>query len=423
MIVRKFSDATKQLTRISILSSFVLSVVFGGVILIREIRNTASKFVEFSTEEARTLSREMTKSNVEPSSAHLRAFLESRADVPNGHLLKAQIVSVTGEILADTVEDVKTDSSPPYELKIEEDSVGQVRHRIDWGHQVTLELMLPVVLADGVIEEHLRVMYRVNQSVVSEAQWSVAGSVGETILIVILTAGFIYPMVRRLNQNLMKERQRMLEANIAILDGLGAAIAQRDSDTGSHNYRVTYYSIRLAEAAGLPPEQIRSLIKGAFLHDVGKIGVRDSILLKPGKLTDVEFEEMKTHVDHGLRIVKQVAWLNDASDVVGGHHEKWNGSGYPNRLSKENIPLNARVFAVADVFDALTSRRPYKEPFPVEQAESILMEGRNQHFDPELVDLFLSRCRSLMRETSELDETALKNLLRAAAFPYFETAN
>jgi len=419
MKIGKFSDTTKQLTHISALSAVILSIFFGGIVLIREIRDMEQKFVAFSSSEAMILSRELTKPTLVPSSAHLLDFLERRSDVPNGHLLKARIISVNGKVLADTIEPSQVKSQYSYELKVEEDPSHRLDHRIDWGDVLTLELMLPLVLAEGMVEEYLQVLYQVDPGVVSEAKLSVASSVGETIFIVIMTALFIYPLVRRLNRNLENERQGLLDANIAILDGLGAAIAQRDSDTGSHNYRVTYYSIRLAEAAGIPPSKIRCLIKGAFLHDVGKIGVRDEILLKPGKLTPVEFEEMKTHVDHGLRIVNQVAWLKDASDVVGGHHEKWNGSGYPQSLDGENIPRNARVFAVADVFDALTSRRPYKEPFSVEQSEAILNEGRGQHFDPYLLDLFLERCRGLLDETQNLDESALKDLLKSSAFPYF----
>ena len=126
-----------------------------------------------------------------------------------------------------------------------------------------------------------------------------------------------------------------------------------------------------------------------FLHDVGKIGVRDSILLKPGRLDKDEYEIMKTHVRHGLDIVKRSAWLKDATDVVGYHHEKFNGEGYFENLAGEKIPIAARIFAIADVFDALTSERPYKKAFSLEQAISILKEGKETHFDPQLLDVFI----------------------------------
>src|SRR5690606_25377678 len=110
---------------------------------------------------------------------------------------------------------------------------------------------------------------------------------------------------------------------------------------------------------------MHALIKGALLHDVGKIGVSDGILLKPGRLTDDEFKEMRRHVEYGYDIVGPVRWLSDACDVVRHHHEKYDGSGYDGKLSNGQIPLAARIFAIADVFDALTSRRPYKEPMTV----------------------------------------------------------
>ena len=148
-------------------------------------------------------------------------------------------------------------------------------------------------------------------------------------------------------------------------------------------------------AAGLPAAEMRLLLKGAFLHDVGKLGIRDAILLKPGRLDPAEFGEMKRHVDHGLDIIARSSWLKDAVSVVGHHHEKWDGSGYGSGLKGDQIPLAARIFAVADVFDALTSRRPYKEPLPVEEALAILEQGRGAHFDPGVLDLFAPLARPL----------------------------
>jgi len=151
---------------------------------------------------------------------------------------------------------------------------------------------------------------------------------------------------------------------------------------------VTIYSVRLGEAVGVDAATIRRLIKGAFLHDVGKIGVRDNILLKLGRLTPEEFEEMKKHVQYGLDIVGACRWLKDSSEVVGCHHEKYDGSGYDGGLRGEEIPLNARLFAIADVFDALTSARPYKQPFSYDETMKTLVQGAGTHFDPELLEVF-----------------------------------
>lgn len=205
---------------------------------------------------------------------------------------------------------------------------------------------------------------------------------------VIVTALIVYPTIRSLIIKLEKQTEQLVYANIDTLKVLGSAVAKRDSDTDAHNYRVTFYSVRLAEAVGLNEKHIRALIKGAFLHDVGKIAIRDSVLLKPGSLDSEEHSEMQSHVRHGLDIVENASWLADAAQVVGGHHEKYDGSGYPNRLAGEAIPLTARIFAIADVFDALTSERPYKKPMLPDEALAIMRQDRGRHFDPALFSAF-----------------------------------
>jgi len=164
---------------------------------------------------------------------------------------------------------------------------------------------------------------------------------------------------------------------------------------------------------------MRSLIKGAFIHDVGKIAIRDSILLKPGRLDADEFAEMKTHVSHGGDIVRQTEWLADAAEVVKYHHEKFDGSGYLTGLGGEDIPVIARIFAIADVFDALTSARPYKQPLSLERSVEILLEGRGTHFDPKLLDAFLAIAASLYATYSGREEGDLATELQAASDPYF----
>jgi HD-GYP domain-containing protein (c-di-GMP phosphodiesterase class II) len=173
---------------------------------------------------------------------------------------------------------------------------------------------------------------------------------------------------------------------------------------------VTIYSVRIAEARGLTTRTIQTLIKGAFLHDVGKIGIEDNILLKPGKLDENEFKIMQKHVDYGEEIVERSEWLKDALEVVGYHHEKINGKGYPRKLSGEEIPITARIFAIVDVFDALTSKRPYKEPFSFDDSILILEEGRGTHFDPLLIDAFKKIAKPLYDSFANKDEAAVKEL-------------
>jgi HD-GYP domain-containing protein (c-di-GMP phosphodiesterase class II) len=164
---------------------------------------------------------------------------------------------------------------------------------------------------------------------------------------------------------------------------------------------------------------MRGLIKGAFLHDAGKIGIRDDILHKPGRLDADEFRIMRTHVEHGLDIVKHSSWLAQAQDVVGCHHEKYDGSGYPRGLAGDAIPLEARIFAIADVFDALTSRRPYKEPLSYAATMAILEEGRGTHFDPTLLDRFAGIAPRLHAEYSGRDDARLREELRGIVRRFF----
>jgi len=244
--------------------------------------------------------------------------------------------------------------------------------------------------------------------------WSAAGL---AVAFVLATALIVYPIMRGLLGKLEKQAEHLLYANVDIIKVLGSAIAKRDSDTDAHNFRVTLYSVRLAEAIGLDEPSIRSLIKGAFLHDVGKIAIRDAILLKPGRLTTEEFTEMQSHVGHGLEIVESAGWLADAAQVIGGHHEKYDGSGYPNGLSGEAIPITARIFAIADVFDALTSVRTYKNALSPEQALEILREGAGRHFDPALVEAF-DPLASVLHALLDQQEDVLRPMLDGVVRPY-----
>jgi HD-GYP domain-containing protein (c-di-GMP phosphodiesterase class II) len=210
-----------------------------------------------------------------------------------------------------------------------------------------------------------------------------------TFVVVATTSLIIYPLVLGLIRRAEGLSLRLLDANLEVLQTLGGAIAKRDSDTDAHNYRVTLYAVRLAEAVGIDEGTMQGLIKGAFLHDVGKIGTEDRVLLKPGRLDDEEFTIMRRHVGHGIDIVARSSWLDDAIPVVSCHHEKYDGTGYPQTLKGKEIPMGARIFAIADVFDALTSVRPYKKAFPLKEALEILQEGRGKHFDPELLDRFV----------------------------------
>jgi putative two-component system response regulator len=200
----------------------------------------------------------------------------------------------------------------------------------------------------------------------------------------------------------LRTRQLKLTQD-AILDMLAGVTSYRDNETGGHIKRTTYYSEVLVNnllkqsrpGYRIDDSYAQSVIKTAKLHDIGKVAVPDTILLKPGKLTDEEFDKIKMHTIYGARMIDDsIEELGDTSgfllvarEIVISHHEKWNGAGYPNKLKGADIPLSGRIMAIADVYDALISRRPYKSGFTHEDAMGIIFKDTGTHFDPVLVDI------------------------------------
>ena len=172
------------------------------------------------------------------------------------------------------------------------------------------------------------------------------------------------------------------------LKALTAALETRDSETHGHSERVVTYSLRLGREYGLSSEEMKALEFGSLLHDIGKIGVPDSILRKPAKLTEEEWVRMREHPLHGQQILRGIEFLQGASRVVAQHHEKWDGTGYPLGLRKEDIDICARIFAVADAFDAITSDRVYRRGKPYEAAAKELDDWTGRQFDPRVVEAF-----------------------------------
>ena len=194
------------------------------------------------------------------------------------------------------------------------------------------------------------------------------------------------------------------------LQALTAALETRDAETHGHSERVVTFSLRLGREYGLTAPQMKALEFGSLLHDIGKIGVPDAILRKPGKLTDEEWVRMREHPLHGQQILRGIKFLEGATRVVAQHHEKWDGSGYPLGLKTEEIDICARIFSVADAFDAITSDRVYRQGRPYEAAAQELDEWVGRQFDPKVVEAFHRvpqedwdelRQRSLMRKPAE----------------------
>ena len=172
------------------------------------------------------------------------------------------------------------------------------------------------------------------------------------------------------------------------IEGWSNALDYRDKETEGHSQRVTEITIEIARASGMSEEELVHVRRGALLHDIGKLGVPDSVLLKPGKLTEEEWVLMKNHPVIAYELLSPIAFLRPALDIPYYHHEKWDGTGYPQGLKAEQIPIAARIFAIVDVWDALRSDRPYRPAWSSEKAKDYILSLKGIQFDSELVELF-----------------------------------
>lgn len=284
-----------------------------------------------------------------------------------------------------------------------------------------IQVVLPLSGADGELAGYLEGVNRRDRKTLETQRVQIRSGALTAAISVLLTAILLYPLLLAMLQRSAGLSRRLLDSNLSLMRSLGNAIAKRDSDTDAHNYRVTLYAVALAEAMELPRREIADLVAGAFLHDVGKIGIPDSILLKPGKLTDDEFRIMKTHALLGIEIVADNPWLSGAALTIRHHHERFDGNGYPDGLHGKSIPQLARVFAVVDVFDALTSERPYKNAMVLADAISILERDANLHFDPEVVAAFKRIVSDLYGVTYRAESTELRKRMRELLIRYFRT--
>lgn len=298
---------------------------------------------------------------------------------------------------------------------------GEVRHyHTHWaGARPYMQVLLPIA-RDEALVGYFEGVYEVDTATSWAIVRLIALAVGLVVLVAFATAATLYPIIILLNRGLAARSAALLRSNVELMEVLGSAIAKRDSETHLHNFRVTLYAVRLAESLGVSTADTRRLIAGAFLHDVGKIGIADGILRKRGPLTHEEVAVMRKHVELGMDIIAKAAWLECARDVVSCHHERFDGSGYPRGLAADAIPLNARIFAVADVFDAMTSMRCYKEAVPLEEARAFIRGGSGSHFDPRLVEAFDSLASTAYREIWGADEVHLRRTLRALVARHFE---
>jgi cyclic di-GMP phosphodiesterase len=199
-------------------------------------------------------------------------------------------------------------------------------------------------------------------------------------------------------EEMVKKRTAQLETALCqversyedTLRALGAAVDLRDSETAGHSHRVTLYSAKLAKESGATERELKTIAMGAWLHDIGKLAIPDAILLKPGALTEEEWIIMRSHAQLGFDLVKRIPFLAEAAEIILAHHERCDGSGYPRGLKTSDIPIGARIFAVADTVDAMTSDRPYRSAHSFEEARDEIRRGSGSRYDTRVASVFLS---------------------------------
>ena len=306
-------DIHRKLARILAVSALLLSIVVGGTVLTFGLLAKEHAIATLAGSEAALFISQLSAHFARGTADHrefemaLFNLLRERAHLPDGHFVVARVYSADGTVIAE--EQAADGFSPPMlpalgrqEL---EDTQATTHHLLFKGGEVYVRIIAFIAGIAGGSGGFFEGVYLVDQATLRRLAGDALAAVVVCIAVIVANTGFLYPLMVSLNRRLVGLSRDLLDANISMLEVLGSAIAMRDSETGHHNYRVTLYATGLGEAVHLPPEDMRRLVKGAFLHDVGKIAVSDTILLKPGSLTDAEFEQIRTHVGHGLDVVRQ----------------------------------------------------------------------------------------------------------------------
>jgi len=401
----------------------LLSLVIG--FMVQYLGNTRldSHIVDMAKSETANYSGEFTTYLQSPSASNLALFNKRIQQlIENDHLIVVEFYDAASNKITEVIKPsaMQVEAELPRHGSDFSNKEAIFTQKVSLKNETYLRVFIPIFTKAGAKTGYMEGIYHAPAEIIHHIKQQTFWSLILVVLVILVTSLALYPLIIRLNSKLLDYSRILALTNVGMLKVLGSAIAKRDSDTNIHNYRVTLYSVRLGEKMGLSETAMQGLIKGAFLHDVGKIAISDSILLKPGKLTAEEFEIMKTHVCHGEEIIGGYAWLEDATEVVRCHHEKFDGTGYPDAAAGTAIPLNARIFAIADVFDALTSRRPYKEPFSLEVSLDIIRQSRGGHFDPMVTDLFLEQISELHGEICHENEALLHKKLQECIEKYFK---
>jgi putative nucleotidyltransferase with HDIG domain len=234
----------------------------------------------------------------------------------------------------------------------------------------------------------------------------------------VLKAGDIeYERIKKLKRRVAVLSEQAEKMFIQSIWGLVQALEAKDPYAKRHSENVTRYAVGIAETIRIAPKQLDVVRRAAMIHDIGKIGIPDSILSKPGKLTPRERSVIEQHPLIAVRILNKMSFLEQEIAIVRGHHEKWNGQGYPDGLSNSSIPLGARILAVADTFDALTSNRSYHNSRPVAEAVEILVDSSGYDFDPKIVEALALWVQNVLGQEGDADRLTVENLLDSKTQP------
>lgn len=292
---------------------------------------------------------------------------------------------------------------------------------LDVSAEHLIHVVVPITDSNGRLAGYVRTISRLDADTLQAQRDQVRTGALTAVGTVLATAFVLYPLMLAMLRRSIELSRSLLDSNLSLIRSLGNAVAKKDSGTDAHNYRVTLYAIALAETLKVSAEDISHLVAGAFLHDVGKIGIPDHILLKGGTLTPAELRIMQTHPVLGTEIVTGNHWLQEAAVIIRHHHERLDGKGYPDGLRGDKIPLISRIFAVVDVFDALTSERSYKSPMEFDEAMQIIVRESGSHFDPCIVTSFKAIAPDLYAAITHAHPDTLRNQLQDALVKYFKS--
>ena len=404
-----------------ILAWAALTLLSGIVVLYIELGRVNRTVLGLATNEAKLFTEHIEAIGPE----HFGALEKEAREFLRGDFILLRLYGADQNKILEASDPGKEDPRRSLAKHVHDLASGELdHHHMFWvDGRLLMQVMLPIDGNDRVMRGYFEGVYEVNADTLQDIKAGITTNLALTLAIVLVTAVVLYSVIAALNRNLVSLSSDLLKSNIDLMEVLGSAIALRDSNTDAHNYRVTAYAMEMGKALRLPARQLRNLIAGAFLHDAGKIGISDTILLKPGPLTPAEMEAMRRHVSLGVGVVANSGWLRGARDVVEFHHEKFDGSGYLKGPANGAIPFSARIFAIIDVFDALTSRRAYKKPVPFEEAMAILERGRGTHFDPALLDEFHGIAAKLHGQISACDDSELRRIVRSRVAEHFLLAS